>query len=134
MILSRRKKIHTAIPSHSLADIAFLLLIFFLVSTTFVTERTLNLSLPAMGSSRPVPIEQIIRIELDAQGARRWLGLRLSREELVQRAATAVRETPEKIFYVMVSPRAAYSDYIRLLDDLRKARVTRIAIHDQPQP
>jgi len=42
----KRTKVEAAIPSSSLADMAFLLLIFFMVSTVFKTEQGLKITLP----------------------------------------------------------------------------------------
>lgn len=44
--IERKTKIATEIPTASMADIAFLLLIFFMVSTTFVKEKGLRVILP----------------------------------------------------------------------------------------
>ena len=43
----RRSKIHHEIPTAPMADIVFLLIIFFMVSTVFVTYRGFSVNLPA---------------------------------------------------------------------------------------
>lgn len=43
---NRKSKASSEIPSSSLADMAFLLLIFFMVSTTFPQERPMNMPWP----------------------------------------------------------------------------------------
>ena len=49
-ILKRRSRVSDEIPTASMADIAFLLLIFFLVTTVFSEERGLSLVLPEQQS------------------------------------------------------------------------------------
>ena len=49
MLVEKRKKIVAEIPTASLADIAFLLLIFFLVITKIGTDKGIDLVLPAEG-------------------------------------------------------------------------------------
>jgi biopolymer transport protein ExbD len=44
--IERKTKVATEIPNASMSDIAFLLLIFFMVSTTFVKEKGLKVNLP----------------------------------------------------------------------------------------
>jgi biopolymer transport protein ExbD len=51
---SRPTRARGDIPTSSMADIAFLLLVFFLVTTVFDDERGLSLVLPE--ADRPVPV------------------------------------------------------------------------------
>ena len=52
----------------SLADIAFLLLIFFLVTTTIDVDRGIGLSLPAKGEETEVRTKNITNLLINAQG------------------------------------------------------------------
>ena len=54
--IKKNVQVEGAIPTASMADIAFLLLIFFIVSTVFVKERGLAVNLP-----RAESIDKIIR-------------------------------------------------------------------------
>jgi len=58
MALLKKKKRVSEIPTSSLADIAFLLLIFFLVSTTIDMDKGLGLILPAEGQEIKVRKEK----------------------------------------------------------------------------
>ena len=49
MISDNRKKKEAEIPTSSLADMAFLLLTFFLVTTTIDVDKGITLVLPAKG-------------------------------------------------------------------------------------
>ena len=51
----KKHKASGEIPSSSLADIAFLLLIFFMVSTTFRTEQPRNVILPEAQAQEKIP-------------------------------------------------------------------------------
>ena len=55
----RRSKAEAEIPTASMADIAFLLIIFFLVSTTMNMDKGLGLTLPAAGEAKEVPRKNI---------------------------------------------------------------------------
>ena len=59
MLLEKRKKHPNEIPTSSLADIAFLLLVFFLVTTTIDMDKGLSLVLPAPGEEKEIPKEMI---------------------------------------------------------------------------
>ena len=50
----RKSKVASEIPDSSLADIAFLLLIFFMVTTVFRQERRRDIEMPDAASTEPV--------------------------------------------------------------------------------
>ena len=60
--MARSKRGTTEINSSSMADIAFLLLIFFLVTTTIANDKGLTLALPPhrLRRRRPLPIPPIL--------------------------------------------------------------------------
>jgi len=55
--------------SATLSDLAFLLIIFFIVIAVFRVNSGFLLSLPAKGSTRVVNVEEILRVRLAADGA-----------------------------------------------------------------
>jgi biopolymer transport protein ExbD len=67
--LRHRVKEEPTIDLTSLIDVVFLLLIFFMVSTTFEQQATLKVDLPEASSSEK-PVENVERLELviDPQG------------------------------------------------------------------
>ena len=56
------------IPSASLADIAFLLLIFFLVATTIDVDKGLDLALPPAGSEIEISRKNITNLLINDEG------------------------------------------------------------------
>jgi len=63
-----------------LIDVVFLLLIFFMVSTTFTRERVLTVELPQAVADAPAEISEIIEIEISSDGE-----LAVNRKRLVNR-------------------------------------------------
>ena len=69
--MARIKKIRKpdiGVPASSLADMAFILLIFFVVSTTFVRERGLRVNLPRAESIDKIPRANAVTIYVDHAG------------------------------------------------------------------
>lgn len=68
--LKRKSKASSEIPSSSLADMAFLLLIFFMVSTTFPKEKQRNLAFPEAEATQKLdePRKDILHIYLEKDG------------------------------------------------------------------
>jgi len=66
--IKKNKRSEAGIPSCSLADMAFLLLIFFIVSTTFVKERGLKVNLPRADSIDKIARANAVTIYVDYSG------------------------------------------------------------------
>ena len=67
MILKRKRKVDE-VNSSSMADIAFLLLVFFLVTTTISMDKGINIILPADGSEKEVDKNNLVNIAMNDQG------------------------------------------------------------------
>ncbi|MCL2064921.1 MAG: biopolymer transporter ExbD [Candidatus Cloacimonetes bacterium] len=67
--VKKNVKVEGAIPTCSMADIAFLLLIFFIVSTVFVKERGLRVNLPRAESIDKIPRIHAVTVYVDRSGS-----------------------------------------------------------------
>jgi len=134
MIRSRRGRL-TEIPQASLADIAFLLLIFFLAVTTFTTEIGLPLVLPSARLSTILSVrpDEVFRIEGHADGTVVANG----HPALVGDLAAVLRQTnqgrrasghDEIVVLIETDPRAPYDTMVQILDQVRAADCRRIAL------
>ena len=116
------------IPTASMADIAFLLLIFFLVTTTIDMDKGLGLVLPPKGEEKEIPKRNISNILINARG-----DILLDKEPVQMRdIRQVVREkmaaNDKLIFSVKKHPKAKYQAYVNVLDQLKMANATRISI------
>ena len=111
-----------------MADIAFLLLVFFLVTTTISMDKGINIILPAEGSTKDVNKDDIINIALAADGSVVFNEKLKKMHEIKSLVEREIVKNKNIIFSVKTSPRADYQDYIFLLDELKKARATKISI------
>ncbi len=66
MRLGRRTPEEPQINLTSLIDVVFLLLIFFMVTTTFVNNSGLEIRLPEAGSETPAEAENTLEVAVDA--------------------------------------------------------------------
>ena len=132
MIQKRRRKV-TEINSSSMADIAFLLLVFFLVTTTISMDKGINIILPALDEEAKVKDKDIIIMVLDEAG-RVTIGDATRPKQISEIKSFVEHEiamNPKVIFSVSSNKRASYQDYVYLLDELKRAKATRISIADQ---
>ena len=68
-ILNRKQRVSDEIPTASMADIAFLLLVFFLTTTVFNEEKGLPIVLPEEKEEQEVSPKNILFLIVQADGA-----------------------------------------------------------------
>lgn len=130
----KKSKVSDEIPSSSMADIAFLLLIFFLVTTTFPKDKGLAIVLPEQGEEREVSQKNILHILINPTGAvtirrgesQQEQTVRPSDVEAIWRQDVAQNEN--LIAAVKTHPDAPYRFMIDVLDALQSAGSERISL------
>ena len=133
MLLEKMKKKAVEIPTSSLADIAFLLLVFFLVTTTIDTDKGLQLVLPEKGQETKVRSENIANILINATGAIMMDEEPIELRLISEKARQMIRENDNIIFSVKTVRGAKYDVYIDVLDQLKLANAKRISIAEPEQ-
>lgn len=135
MALMRRKsRVSGEIPTSSMADIAFLLLIFFLVTTVFDEEKGLSLVLPEAKSEVQVSQKNVLHLVVLPSGIveiKRGESPQVSQYAADDIAAiwrTEVAQNPNLIAAVKTHPQAAYRHMIDVLDQLKAAGAERISL------
>ncbi len=134
-ILDKKKsKVSDEVPSASMADIAFLLLIFFLVTTTFPKDKGLAIVLPEEGGEVQISAQNILHIIIQPNGLVVVKRGESQQEQVVQPEAIEgiwrqdVSENPNLIAAVKTHPQAAYRYMIDVLDALQTAGAERISL------
>ena len=103
MLGKPRRQAMQEINSSSMSDIAFLLLVFFLVTTTISMDKGISLILPAEGN------------------------------ELIKTIASKrISSNPNIIFSITTHKNTNYDDYILVLDQLKQANASKISIANPP--
>ncbi|MBN1551482.1 biopolymer transporter ExbD [bacterium] len=133
MLVRKRKNREAEIPTSSLADIAFLLLIFFLVTTTIDVDKGIGLVLPAKGETKAVRSQNITNLLINAQGEvlidDNPIDVNLVKN-VIQKKIT---ERPNLVVSVKTDQDTQYWVYIRVLDQLKQANASRISIAEPEQ-
>jgi biopolymer transport protein ExbD len=130
----KKTKITPTIPAASLSDIIFLLLIFFLVTTTLAVEKGLPMSLPGK-ESKTVKLKQdavfTIKIAADGTVSTKDTGpIPMSRIKNLIEEKLIVNEG--LVIVIETSPDADYGVMIDVLDELRLANATKISLKTMP--
>ncbi len=130
MVIKRRQKDGAEIPTSSMADIAFLLLIFFLVSTTINTDKGIDMMLPDWGNTLDVPKRNIMNILIDQSGQLMVDG-NITQLAFLQETVRKRSEENDKLI-VSLKPHKSteYDDFIAVMDQIKLAGATRVSIAD----
>lgn len=125
MALQVPKKMHlkkdAEIPTASLADIVFLLLIFFLVTTSMNPDKGLGLTLPPPGEEVKLLKENILSVYINAEG-RLLIGEDIiPLKQLKPKVKERIRNNPKLVVSLITDVRAKYSSMIDALDEIKVA-------------
>jgi biopolymer transport protein ExbD len=128
-MIKKRKKDPAEIPSSSLADIAFLLLIFFLVTTTINVDKGIKMVLPPkIEKVKPIPPKNLTKILVDANGNILMNGEVVTVNDVYSMAIDKLRTNDKMVFSVQTTRKTKYDIFIRVLDQLKRAGAKRISI------
>jgi len=115
------------IPTASMSDIAFLLLIFFMVSTIFSNEVGLQIVLPGKGETVKVKSSNIAKVYVKADGTVNLNGNPIKVAEIAPAARKMLVENDSLIFSIKTQRKAKYKMLIAVFDQLRMANAERIS-------
>lgn len=134
-ILERKERVSDEIPTASMADIAFLLLIFFLTTTVFNEEKGLPIVLPEADQEEvDVSAKNLIFFLVQPDGSVVVRRGESEQEQVVGanqiedllRAELAANEN--LIAAIKTAPTAAYRHMIEVLDEVKLAGAERISL------
>ena len=124
-----KQKPSIEIPSASMADIAFLLLIFFMVCTTIFDERGLQLVLPEWHSEvTPVHPDNLAVVLLNDAGAILLDNQPVQIYNVERQLRKRLLSNPNLVISLQTTRFAKYEDYIEIIDQIKRAGATRISI------
>ena len=120
------------INSSSMADIAFLLLVFFLVTTTISMDKGISLILPADGNELEVNRKNITSILVNDKGKVLMDDQPIKISQIKSKALKKIASNNNIIFSVTTHKNTKFDDYILVLDQLKQANATKISIANPP--
>jgi len=121
MLIEKRRARKAYIPTCSMADIAFLLLTFFLVTTSLDLDKGLGLTLPAAGDARPIPKKNIISLLINASGAVMLDEEPIEVNMIKDRITTRLMENPLVLVSIKTDARTKYQNFVSVLDQVQMA-------------
>ena len=131
--MKKYQRLTNEVNAGSMADIAFLLLIFFLVTTTIEVEKGISIKLPPINTDEPItpPGKNVLSIKLNAEDALLVEGKEIKLENLRSETKIFI-SNPEKLKSLPTLPKNAiislqhdrstsYNSYIEVYNELKAA-------------
>jgi biopolymer transport protein ExbD len=117
----KKKEIQSEIFTGSMADISFLLIIYFMITSAFSATRGLDFALPEDTDTPEIKQEDSIDVHVLRGGAIEADGKGIPLEGLLPYCLEKLKQNPEKPVILRTDPDATYGDMIRVFDTLRQA-------------
>jgi biopolymer transport protein ExbD len=112
------------IPTSSMADIAFLLIVYFMVTTTFAATRGLDFSLPKEDDQPPVvEKEDSVLIEIRATGQVIVDQDPMEVDKILDYLSPKLERNPKKPVIIKPDSDSRYSGMVDVFDTLRQAKL-----------
>jgi biopolymer transport protein ExbD len=128
MVVEKKKERSSEIPTSSLADIAFLLLIFFLVTTTIDVDKGIGLVLPPQGEAKEISKKNIANLLINEEG-KVMLDDQITDIPMLKNIIKEkITQNPNLIISVKTDEKTKYRYYIQVLDQLKQANAKKISI------
>ena len=119
MAFRKRPRAAVDINLTPLIDIVFLLLIFFMVTTTFTRETRLLVNLPEADSARSEQVPETVEVIIDAQGHYAVNGTRLSqsgKQDLITALETVALDKRDQVFLISADAKAPHQAVVTVME------------------
>jgi len=129
--LEKRNKVDSEIPSSSMADIAFLLIIFFMVTTVFSATRGLEFQLPKEEDAAVLDEVEAVIITIRQDTKILVFDEPKELDQLVDYLVEKwLNNNPEKPVILITDPKAPYYAMVNVLDALQRAKEEKNLVKD----
>ena len=116
-----------------MADIAFLLIIFFMVTTIFKLEEGLPITLPRSLAGEKIPRERIAHIWIDRTGTISIDDLVVRLEDIEPLITAKIRENPALIISFNTDDKTPYQVVNQSMERLKRANALRVSFTTMPE-
>lgn len=117
----KRNNVDEEIPTSSMADIAFLLIIYFMVTTTFAATRGIDFSLPQEEDTPLVDKEESVLIEIQPGGVLLVDNKSMPLEEILDYLKPKLERNPMKPVIIRAGEMTEYGYMVDVFDEIRQA-------------
>ena len=126
-----RQKVESSAAS---SDLAFLLIIYFIVIAGFNINLGFILNLPARDSTRTIRRDDLLRFELDDRGSVVFQGARVEWAEAEKTIGEAALENPDLAVFLTISPLAPWQEVVSFVELAQRLNIDAFSFTIGPEP
>lgn len=134
MAFKRRTREPIDVNLTPLIDVVFILLIFFMVTTTFTRETRLKVNLPQANAEASAVVDDLIEVVIDAAGRYAVNGQRVStsdKESLSAALDVVAGDRRDQAFFISADAKAPHQAVVTVLEIAGEMAFTGISISTQ---
>jgi biopolymer transport protein ExbD len=129
----RKARLPASIPTASTADIAFLLNMFFMVTTIFKLEEGLAITMPRSTAGEKVPKEKVAHVWIDETGTISMDDLIITLADIEPILVRRLEENPMLIVAFNADEKTPYKVMNDAMDRLKLAQALRVSFTTIPE-
>jgi biopolymer transport protein ExbD len=130
----RRYRVSAGVPTVSMGDIAFLLLIFFMATTVLKVEEGLEVRLPRAETSESRKKDRVLHVWIDQAGRIRINDRFVDAAEVAGIVRRQIEDTPGLVVAFNADERAPYRAVSEVMEELKQANAARVSFTSEPSP
>ncbi len=128
MKIERHARFQNVIPTASMADIAMLLLIFFMSTAIFRSQQAAAVRLPGAFTGERIRREEAIRIWIGPQGDVSFNDASVPPDRVGEVLAGKLAANPAMVVALYADARTPYARIAGLIEQIKQARAPRVAL------
>lgn len=129
----KRKARNSIDNSSALSDLAFLLIIYFIVIAGFNINRGFLLNLPRKDSVLTVPRDELLRFNIDGTGALFFMENQLDLNEAQKMIRTAIADRPNTAVILSINEKAPWQNVVSFVELAQRNKVDSFSFSLQNQ-
>ncbi len=127
MKIVRKNRAASKVPASSMADIAFLLLVFFMVTTVLKLEEGLPISIPKAEAAQDIPRDKVMHIWISAAGEIMMNDMLIGMNDVEPMVVKRLIENPALIVAFNSDGACPYGVLSDVMDQLKRANAVRVS-------
>lgn len=128
MAFQRKKREDIRVELTSMVDVVFLLLIFFMISTTFVETSGIDINLPSASPQQIEKQPQEVKVYLEKSGLIHLNDRLISFDDLQAHLASYGKRAAVTTFVLLADKQARHGKVVDLMDAAQRAGFSKLAI------
>jgi len=132
-VIGRKPKEMPSVPTSSMADIAFLLLVFFMTTTIFKHEEGLDVNLPRAEAAKKQKSEDLANIWVDKDGRISINDKMIFLSDIGPIMARKLEENPSILVSFKADNRVKYEIINSVQEELKAVNAVRVNFSSEPE-